>query len=64
MAAVAVAIAVPSVFAINTFLPDLLRPSAEAPAAEAAAPGGFAGPGGGGVRLIGAPNISDPVRTE
>ena len=66
MAVVAVAIAVPSVFAINTFLPDLLRPSAEAPAAGETTPGGptttFGG--GGGPRLIGAANVSDPVRTE
>ena len=66
MAVVAVAIAVPSVFAINTFLPDLLRPSAEASAAGETTPGGptttFGG--GGGPRLIGAANVSDPVRTE
>jgi putative ABC transport system permease protein len=64
IAVVAVAIAVPSVFAINTFLPDLLRPSAEASAQEENAPGFPGGPGGGGAILIGGPSIGDPVRTE
>jgi putative ABC transport system permease protein len=65
IALVAVLIAVPSVLVTNTFLPDLLRPSAEA--AEANENGAqFSGPGGGGFRAvrIGGPNVADPVRTE
>ena len=64
IAVVAAAIAVPSVFAINTFLPDLLRPSAEASAQEENAPGFPGGPGGGRAILVGGPSIGDPVRTE
>jgi ABC-type lipoprotein release transport system permease subunit len=71
VAVVAVAIAVPSVFAINTFLPDLIRPEAEAAAAaeESAFQPGGGGPGGGfrggGFgRFGGAQSIDDPVRTE
>jgi len=63
IALVAVAIAVPSLFAINTFLPGLLRPSAEVSAQEENASGFPGGPGGGRV-LIGGPSIGDPVRTE
>jgi ABC-type antimicrobial peptide transport system permease subunit len=67
IALVAVLIAIPSVLATNTFLPDLLRPSAEASAAEDQGGPQFAGPGGGGgfraVR-IGGPDVADPVRTE
>ena len=67
IALIAVLIAIPSVLATNTFLPDLLRPSAEASAQEEDGPQ-FDGPGGGGggfrsVR-IGGPNVADPVRTE
>jgi ABC-type antimicrobial peptide transport system permease subunit len=71
VAVVAVAIAVPSVFAINTFLPDLIRPEAEAAAAEEEGPlqqigggpaGGFRG---GGFTVFGGPqSVGDPVRTE
>jgi ABC-type lipoprotein release transport system permease subunit len=65
IALIAVLIAVPSVLATNTFLPDLLRPSAEASAQEEEGPQ-FAGPGGGGFRpvRIGGPDVADPVRTE
>jgi ABC-type lipoprotein release transport system permease subunit len=67
IALVAVLIAIPSVLVTNTFLPDLLRPSAEAAAAQDEGGPEFAGPGGGGgfrsVR-IGGPNVADPVRTE
>ena len=67
IALIAVLIAVPSVLVTNTFLPGLLRPSAEASAAEEDGPE-FAGPGGGsgGFRAvrIGGPNVADPVRTE
>jgi len=67
IALVAVLIAIPSVLATNTFLPDLLRPSAEASAAQEQGGPQFAGPGGGGgfrAQLIGGPNVADPVRTE
>ena len=65
IAFIAVLIAVPSVLVTNTFLPDLLRPSAEASAEDENGPE-FAGPGGGGFRSIriGGPNVADPVRTE
>ena len=71
VAVVAVAIAVPSVFAINTFLPDLIRPEAGAAAAEEEAafqpggggPGGGRGGGGFGA-FAGAQAVDDPVRTE
>jgi putative ABC transport system permease protein len=65
IALVAVLIAVPLVLATNTFLPDLLRPSAEAAEANENGPQ-FSGPGGGGFRAvrIGGPNVADPVRTE
>jgi ABC-type antimicrobial peptide transport system permease subunit len=70
IALLAVVIAVPSVLAINTFLPDLIRPGTTAEAAGDQAGGLFSGPegpGGGG-----GPNVSvrfggpagDPVRTE
>ena len=64
----AVVIAIPSVLAINTFLPDLIRPGAGASAAEAENVGfGPGGPGGGpgaGFTVIGGPQVADPVRTE
>ncbi len=67
---IAVVIAIPSVFVINTFLPDLIRPTAEA-AAEEEAVGGFQGGGPGGGRGGGGFNrfgggqaVDDPVRTE
>jgi ABC-type antimicrobial peptide transport system permease subunit len=64
----AVLIAIPSVLATNTFLPDLLRPSAEVAAAEDQGGPQFEGPvpGGRGPRtvMIGDPNVADPVRTE
>ncbi|MCH8814517.1 MAG: ABC transporter permease [Chloroflexi bacterium] len=70
VAMVAVVIAIPSVFVINTFLPDLIRPAAEA-AAEEEAVGGFQGGGPGGGRggggfgrLVGGQAVDDPVRTE
>lgn len=65
IALIAVLVAVPSVLVTNAFLPDLLRPSAEASAEEENGPQ-FAGPGGGGFRaqVIGGPNVADPVRTE
>jgi putative ABC transport system permease protein len=66
IALIAVLFAVPSVLVTNTFLPDLLRPSAEASAAEQSGPE-FAGPGGGGgfrAVQVGGPNVADPVRTE
>jgi ABC-type antimicrobial peptide transport system permease subunit len=66
IALVAVIIAIPSVLATNAFLPDLLRPSVEAAAAEEENGPQFAGPGGGGfrVQVNGGPNDADPVRTE
>lgn len=65
IALIAVLIAVPSVLVTNTFLPDLLRPTAEAASADENGPQ-FSGPGGGGFRTvrIGGPNVTDPVRTE
>ena len=71
IAVVAVVIAIPSVLAINTFLPDLIRPGTTAEAATAdQQPGGFfagpAGPGGPGGNVdvaVGGP-AGDPVRTE
>jgi ABC-type lipoprotein release transport system permease subunit len=71
VAVIAVVIAIPSVFAINTFLPDLIRPTAEA-AAEEEVQGGFqgggpgGGPGGGGFGRITVAGqaIDDPVLTE
>lgn len=60
IAIAAVVIAVPSVVALNTFVPDLLRPSAEAEAAEVTGGPGFGGLRGGGT----AASIGDPVRTE
>lgn len=69
IAVVAVVIAIPSVFAINTFLPDLIRPSAEVAADEADGPfqvgnnpGG--GPGGGFAVFGGGQGLADPVLTE
>jgi putative ABC transport system permease protein len=66
VAIVAVAVAVPAVFAVNTFLPDLLRPSAEASAEEqtTAGPSFGGGPGPRGAILIGGGLTSDPVRAE
>lgn len=72
VAVVAVAIAIPSVFAVNTFLPDLIRPSAEVAAEEADGPfqaggGPGGGPGGGGGFAVfggGAQGLADPVLTE
>ncbi len=70
IALVAVVIAIPSVLAINTFLPDLIRPSTSAEAATDqsqggffAPPGGPGGPGGNVNAAIGGP-AGDPVRTE
>ena len=65
VAVVAVALAMPALFAVNTFLPDLLRPSAEASIEEQQAGGPFGGPGGGprGI-LLNAGITNDPVRTE
>jgi ABC-type lipoprotein release transport system permease subunit len=69
VAMVAVVIAIPSVFAINTFLPELIRPTAEAAASEDVV-GGFqaGGQGGrGGGRLVdigGGQSLDDPVLTE
>jgi putative ABC transport system permease protein len=68
VAVVAVALAVPALFAVNTFLPDLLRPSAEASAEEQTAGGpSFSvggGPGPRGAIFIGGGLTSDPVRAE
>lgn len=57
---VAVALALPAVFATNTFLPELIRPAAEVE--EVAQDGPGFGPGGRA--LVSAPIIDDPVRTE
>ena len=57
---VAVALALPAVFATNTFLPDLIRPAAEVE--EVAQDGPGFGPGARA--LISAPINDDPVRTE
>ena len=71
VAVIAVVIAIPSVFAINTFLPDLIRPTAEAAASEDVAggfqgggPGGGRGGGGGFNRFGGGQDVADPVLTE
>jgi putative ABC transport system permease protein len=72
IAVVAVVIAIPSVLAINTFLPDLIRPGTTAEAAASdqqqggflGPPGGPGGGPGGNVSVaIGGP-AGDPVRTE
>jgi putative ABC transport system permease protein len=70
IAVAAVVIAIPSVLAINTFLPDLIRPGTTAEAATDQQAGGFftgpGGPGGPGGNVdvaIGGP-AGDPVRTE
>jgi putative ABC transport system permease protein len=68
VAVIAVALAVPAVFAVNTFLPDLLRPSAEA-SAEGGLTGGPATTFGGGpgprFAIAGGGGLaSDPVRAE
>ncbi|MEE8345890.1 MAG: ABC transporter permease [Dehalococcoidia bacterium] len=68
VAVVAVALAVPALFAVNSFLPELLRPSAEASVQEQQTGRPFrgGGPGGGGPRgiLVNAGVTNDPVRTE
>jgi putative ABC transport system permease protein len=65
VAVAAVALAVPSVLAVNTFLPDLLRPSAEASSEEQTVGGPFGGgPGPRGAILIGGGLTGDPVRAE
>ncbi len=72
VAVVAVTLAIPSVFAVNTFLPDLIRPSAEVAAEETGGPlqaggGPGGGPGGqGGFAVFGggAQGLADPVLTE
>ena len=57
---VAVALALPAVFATNTFLPELIRPAVEVE--EVAQDGPGFGPGGRA--LVSAPIVDDPVRTE
>jgi putative ABC transport system permease protein len=57
---VAVALALPAVFATNTFLPELIRPAAEVE--EVAQDGPGFGPGARA--LVNAPISDDPVRTE
>lgn len=64
VAVVAVVISVPLVLAINSFLPDLLRPSAEVQ--QEAQTGMQTGPNlGAGARALTSPPVQDdPVRTE